>query len=106
MSRFDRCAVDQDKPTPVDSSRSTSTAMLSTSTIQDKPAPEMPTADWDTEFPAAIPIEYIGRQRRWHGLSSWPDARTIRCTRRHGVDVNRKPNVVRRAAVNGGRSRC
>ncbi|WP_197455507.1 hypothetical protein [Stieleria neptunia] len=45
MSRFDRCAVDQDKPTPVDSSRSTSTAMLSTSTIQDKPAPEMPTAD-------------------------------------------------------------
>ncbi|MCS7466861.1 hypothetical protein NZK35_09415, partial [Stieleria sp. ICT_E10.1] len=52
----------------------------------------------------AIPIEYIGRQRRWHGLSPMSDARTIRRTRRHGVGVNRKYNVVRRAAVNGGRS--
>ncbi|MCS7467189.1 hypothetical protein NZK35_11095 [Stieleria sp. ICT_E10.1] len=75
MSRFDRCAVDsadEDKPTPVDSS--TSTAMLSTSTIQDKSAPEMPTADWDTEFPTAIQIEYIDRQRRWLNLSSRPTA--------------------------------
>ncbi|WP_197455498.1 hypothetical protein [Stieleria neptunia] len=48
--------------------------MLSTSTIQDRPTPEVPTADWDTRFPTAIPIEYIGRQRRWLGLSSWPDA--------------------------------
>ncbi|QDV42030.1 hypothetical protein Enr13x_18730 [Stieleria neptunia] len=48
--------------------------MLSTSTIQDKPTPEVPTADWDTGFPTAIPIEYIGDQRRWLGLSSWPDA--------------------------------
>ncbi|WP_259636919.1 hypothetical protein [Stieleria sedimenti] len=53
---------------------STSTAMLSTSTIQDNPTPEVPTADWDTRFPTAIPIEYIGRQRRWRVPSSWSDA--------------------------------
>ncbi|MCS7471669.1 hypothetical protein NZK35_33905 [Stieleria sp. ICT_E10.1] len=48
--------------------------MLSTSTIQDNPTPEVPTADWVTRFPTAIPIEYIGKQRRWLGLSSRPDA--------------------------------
>ncbi|QDV46096.1 hypothetical protein Enr13x_60000 [Stieleria neptunia] len=80
MSRFDRCAVDEDKPTPVDSSRSTSTAVLSTSTIQDKPTPEVPTVDWDAEFPFAIPIGYIGRERRWLKLSSRPTARTKWCT--------------------------
>ncbi|WP_145385823.1 hypothetical protein [Stieleria neptunia] len=74
MSRFDRCAVDQDKPTPVDSSRSTSTALLSTSTIQDKPTPEVPTADCETRFPTTILIEYIGKQRRWHVPSPWPTA--------------------------------
>ncbi|WP_145390974.1 hypothetical protein [Stieleria neptunia] len=77
MSSFDRCAVDsadEHKPAPVDSSRSTSTAVLSTSTIQDIPTSDVPTADWDAEFPFAIPIEYIGRERRWLGLSSWPDA--------------------------------
>ncbi|WP_197455565.1 hypothetical protein [Stieleria neptunia] len=46
--------------------------MLSTSTIQDKPTPEVPTADWVTRFPTTIPIEYIDKERRWLGLSSWP----------------------------------
>ncbi|QDV46738.1 hypothetical protein Enr13x_66470 [Stieleria neptunia] len=54
MSSFDRCAVD--------------------SADEDKPTPEVPTADWDTRFPTAIPIEYIGSERRWLGLSSWPTA--------------------------------
>ncbi|QDV40269.1 hypothetical protein Enr13x_00750 [Stieleria neptunia] len=30
------------------------------------------------EISTAIPMEYIGTERRWHALSSWPDARTIR----------------------------
>ncbi|QDV46735.1 hypothetical protein Enr13x_66440 [Stieleria neptunia] len=46
----------------------------STSTISDDPTPEVPTADWDTELPTAIPIKYIGKQRRWLVPSSWPDA--------------------------------
>ncbi|WP_231744169.1 hypothetical protein [Stieleria neptunia] len=48
--------------------------MLRTSTIQDNPTPEVPTADWGTEFPLAFPIGYIGPWRRRLGLSSWPDA--------------------------------
>ncbi|MCS7471511.1 hypothetical protein NZK35_33095 [Stieleria sp. ICT_E10.1] len=48
--------------------------MLSTSTIQDKPTPDVPTADWDTRFPTTIRIEYIDKPRRWLGLSSRPTA--------------------------------
>jgi hypothetical protein len=39
--------------------------MLSTITDEDSPTAEMPAANRDTEFPLAIPMEYIVGQRRW-----------------------------------------
>ncbi|WP_145390897.1 hypothetical protein [Stieleria neptunia] len=64
MSRFDRCAVDsaeEDKPTPVDANA-------------DNRRQSCRPVDSDSRFPTVIPIEYIGKQRRWLGLSSWPTA--------------------------------
>ena len=33
-----------------------------------------------SEFLRVVRIKCIGHQRQWHGLSAWPDARTLWCT--------------------------
>ena len=112
MSRFDWCAVDsagEDNPTPVDFNADNQRPQRRTQSSAFPPlSPRSPRLRVSI-LPATLSFPWRFRSSTLANNGDGtccrrdPTREPSARTRRHGVGVNRKHSVVRRAAVNGGR---